>query len=369
MRKRLVAFYLPQFHPIPENDKWWGLGFTEWTNVAKAKPLFDGHYQPQIPADLGFYDLRIPEVREAQAALAKEYGIFGFCYYHYWFNGKRLLERPFEEVLTSGKPDFPFCLCWANENWTRTWDGGDQTVLIEQRYSDEDDINHIRSLIPAFRDARYIRIDNKPVFLLYRASSLPDVKRTTSIWREEAWKSGTGEIYLCKVESMTQERCDPTTEGFDAAVEFQPDVQRFGPPLHRGALRRITNKLGLSNGVYASHYVYEYAQLMRNMLSRHPAPYKRFPGIFPAWDNSARRATQGAIIKNSIPDLYEEWLTTLLRNFEPPTPDENLVFITAWNEWAEGNHLEPCQRWGRGYLEATRNAVRAAENGTKISSS
>ena len=184
MKPRLIAFYLPQFHPIPENDLWWGKGFTEWTNVAKAKPVFRGHYQPQFPADLGFYDLRLPEVREAQADLAREHEIHGFCYYHYWFNGRRLLQRPFEEVLATGKPNFPFCLCWANENWTRVWDGRDRQVLLTQNYNDADDRAHLQALASAFADPRYLRVDNKPLFLVYRAHRLPEPKRTTDVWRE-----------------------------------------------------------------------------------------------------------------------------------------------------------------------------------------
>ena len=195
---RLIAFYLPQFHPIPENDRVWGKGFTEWTNVTKAKPLFRGHYQPHLPADLGFYDLRLPEARQAQAELAQEYGIYGFCYYHYWFNGKRLLQRPFDEVLQSGEPAFPFCLCWANEHWTRAWDGDLNGVTVEQRYSEEDDRNHIHWLLTAFRDRRYIRLNGRPLFLVYRAHDLPSPLRTTTLWREEAQKAGVGELYLCR---------------------------------------------------------------------------------------------------------------------------------------------------------------------------
>ena len=196
---RLIAFYLPQFHPIPENDEWWGKGFTEWTNVVRARPLFPGHYQPHIPADLGFYDLRLPEARQAQADLAREYGIGGFCYYHYWFNGRRLLSQPLDKVLASGKPDFPFCLCWANEDWTRAWDGRDKTILMRQQYCEEDDRQHIRWLVNVFRDKRYIRIGDKPIFLVYRATRIPDPLKTTSIWREEARKMGIGEIFLCRV--------------------------------------------------------------------------------------------------------------------------------------------------------------------------
>jgi lipopolysaccharide biosynthesis protein len=220
---KLITFYLPQYHPVQENNEWWGKGFTEWTNVTKAQPLFSGHYQPQLPADLGFYDLRLPEVRQAQADLAKEYGIHGFCYYHYWFNGRRILERPFNEVLASGKPDFPFCLCWANENWTRTWDGLEKKILLEQNYSEEDDRQHIRSLARAFQDERYIRVGNKPLFLVYKASRIPNPLKTTSIWREEAKKMGIEDLFLCKVESAHGEHGDPTKSGFDAAVEFQPD--------------------------------------------------------------------------------------------------------------------------------------------------
>src|SRR5918911_547953 len=219
---RAIAFYLPQYHPIPENDRWWGKGFTEWTNVARARPLFPGHYQPHLPADLGFYDLRLPETRMVQAELARTHGIEGFCYWHYWFNGRRLLERPFNEVLASGEPDFPFCLAWANENWTRVWNGSERDVLIGQQYNEEDDRQHIRSLLAAFRDERYIRIDGKPVFLVYRAAKIPDPLRTTEVWREEAQKAGVGDLYLCRIESFPDERTDPARLGFDAAVEFHP---------------------------------------------------------------------------------------------------------------------------------------------------
>src|SRR5438034_205774 len=196
MNVRPVAFYLPQFHPIPENDAWWGRGFTEWRNVVRARPLFRGHYQPHVPADLGFCDLRVPETREAQAALARDHGIYGFCYHHYWFNGRQLLSRPFQEVLESGRPDLPFCLCWANEPWTRAWDGNSGEVLVPQEYSDADDRNHIRWLLNAFADPRYIRVEGKPLFLVYQASRLPDLSRTTETWREEAIRAGVGDLYL-----------------------------------------------------------------------------------------------------------------------------------------------------------------------------
>ncbi len=221
MKIRPIAFYLPQYHPIPENDLWWGNGFTEWTNVVKAKPFFNGHYQPHVPGELGYYDLRLPEVRQRQADLARENGIYGFCYYHYWFNGRRILERPFQEVFESGKPDFPFMLCWANENWTRVWDGDEKEILLKQEYDLEDDRRHIQSLIPYFKDPRYIRIQNKPVFAVYKSSLLPLPAKTIEIWREEAANAGL-DLYVCRVDSFGIEGAEYMKAGFDAAIEFQP---------------------------------------------------------------------------------------------------------------------------------------------------
>lgn len=358
-RIRPIAFYLPQFHPVPENDEWWGKGFTEWTNVTKAKPLFKGHYQPHLPADLGFYDLRLPEVREAQAALAKEYGIHGFCYYHYWFNGRRILERPFEEVLASGKPDFPFCLCWANENWTRTWDGRNKEVLLEQKYSDEDDYEHIRYLSKAFRDSRYIRVNGKPVMIVYRVANLPDAKKTSSIWREECRRLGLGEIYLCSVETNAEGQTPPEEYGFDASIEFQPLWKNAGEPERKGFFWRLLQKLRLSERAYSRNNIYDYEELVKKMLAKKKVSHKEFPGVSPSWDNSARRE-KALIIKNATPGAYERWLEKVLSDFKPFSRDENFVFINAWNEWAEAAHLEPCRKWGRGYLEATRRALETA---------
>jgi lipopolysaccharide biosynthesis protein len=363
---RLLAFYLPQFHPIPENDRWWGTGFTEWTNVAKARSLFRGHYQPHIPADLGFCDLRVPEVREAQAALAREYGISGFCYYHYWFNGKRLLNRPFDEVLRSGRPDFPFCLCWANENWTRRWDGYDQEILIGQNHSLGDDREHIHNLFSAFEDRRYIRINGKPLFLVYRTEILPDAERTADVWRAEARAAGIGDLYLVRVESHSKYP-DPRRIGFDAAVEFAPDlaVMPF-PKMHRetwGFQARLENqlrKLRLLPQAYFDHHVYSYDDLVTRSMAKGPQPYTWFRCVTPSWDNSARRAKGATIIHKSSPELYERWLRAMVQTtVNTFNGDERLLFVNAWNEWAEGNHLEPDQRWGRAYLEATRRAVMA----------
>jgi hypothetical protein len=344
---QLISFYLPQFHPIPENDEWWGKGFTEWSNVVRARPLFPGHQQPHLPADLGFYDLRLPEVRQAQADLAREFGIHGFCYYHYWFNGKRLLGRPFDEVLASGQPDLPFCLCWANENWTRRWDGRDKEILIQQRYCEEDDRDHIRWLATAFRDPRYIRVGGRPLFLVYRVSALPNPARTAAEWREEARALGVGELYLCRVESFADDRDDPRTIGFDAGVEFQPDALNLSFPVFQD-----TNK------------IYDYPVTVEQMRQRAATTYPRFPCVMPSWDNSARRKWGAVIFRDSSPRLYEEWLEDVLLKCPTAESGERIVFINAWNEWAEGNHLEPCQRWGHGYLEATRNALLRARRGS-----
>jgi lipopolysaccharide biosynthesis protein len=351
---KLIAFYLPQYHPIPENDEWWGKGFTEWTNVSKAKPLFPGHYQPHLPADLGFYDLRLPEAREAQAELAREYGIYGFCYYHYWFNGKRLLERPFNEVLASGKPDFPFCLCWANENWTRVWDGQNKHILMEQKYCEEDDREHIRSLIKAFKDPRYIKIDGKPIFLIYRSSNLPNPLQTTSIWREEAQKMGIEDLFLCRVESFNDENKSLVKQGFDAAIEFQP---QWKPLLNKTKMWRLGRKLRIWDKVYRENFIFDYAATVEKMLQKPIPSHKYFRCVTPMWDNSARRKDNALILKNSSPDVYEYWLKKVIEQGAASNPEENIVFINAWNEWAEGNHLEPCQKWGRAYLEATLRAV------------
>src|SRR5215207_10633955 len=258
---KTIAFYLPQFHPIPENDVWWGKGFTEWTNVVQARPLFPGHYQPRLPADLGFYDLRLPEVRQAQANLAKEYGIYGFCYFHYWFKGRRILERPFDEVLASGHPDLPFCLCWANHTWTRKWNTQTMGRLIVQEYSEDDDKNHIRWLLRAFQDERYIKIGDRPLLLIYRAQSLPNPLQTITMWKEEAQRMGVAEPYICKVDSLG-DFTDPYDLGFDAAVEFPP---------HRveSQIKRVTGP----EEIYQVNQIFDYEQRAAIHLERPTPPY------------------------------------------------------------------------------------------------
>ena len=352
---RIIAFYLPQYHPIPENDEWWGEGFTEWRNVSKTKPLFSGHYQPHVPADLGYYDLREEETRIAQAELAKTYGIEGFCYYHYWFKGRKLLQRPMEELLESGKPDFPFCICWANESWTRRWDGKDQQLLMEQEYSEEDDRLHIRSLLAVFEDKRYIRVNGKPLFLVYRAENLPDPARTAEIWREEARKAGVEEPYLCLVESFV--KCDPGDINFDAATEFAPDWWNKGPQLKADPELFSHDKDSLGE-VIEDNWVHSYQGLVDTMLDKEVPEYKWFRCVTPSWDNWARMQKGANIFLGSTPEKYKAWLSHVIDStMSRFTGEERIVFINAWNEWAEGNHLEPDQRFGHGYLEATSRAL------------
>jgi lipopolysaccharide biosynthesis protein len=363
---KAIAFYLPQFHPIPENDLWWGKGFTEWTNVVKAKPLYKGHYQPHLPADLGFYDLRLAEAREAQANLAREYGIHGFCFYHYWFNGRRLLERPVNEIVATGRPDFPFCLCWANENWSKRWDGSDDQILVRQVYSESDDTDHIRYLLPILSDPRYITVAGKPMLLVYRARRLPEPLTTTAIWRREAAKAGLPGLFLVRVESFVDETGDPRALGFDVALEFQPSWQllnRMGKLQGRKWWHH--RRLRTAEPAFARHSVYEYDCLVEASIAMIPPPYPFIRGVSPGFDNTSRCRNSGVILAGASPESYERWLSeVVVRNAHSSdtrgSSTEDFIFINAWNEWAEGNHLEPCQKWGRAYLEATRNALRGS---------
>jgi len=345
---RLIAFYLPQFHPIPENDAWWGQGFTEWTNVARATPLFPGHYQPHLPADLGYYDLRVPEVRTQQAELARSYGIHGFCYYYYWFNGRRLLERPLDQMLASGTPDFPFCICWANENWTRRWDGDDLDILIGQIHSPESDARFIRDVIPILRDPRYIHVNGKPLLLVYRASILPEPQRTTEVWREACRAAGIPEIHLVAAQTFGLE--DPVPLGFDAAVEFPP---------HGIKGSRVHDVAGLHPDFKGK--IHEYGEAVEFGVGRPREDYLLHRTVMAAWDNTARRGTFAHVWRHSSPEAYERWLRGVIANSScDPRDRDPVVFINAWNEWAEGAHLEPDRHYGHAYLRATRRALLAA---------
>lgn len=381
MNARLIAFYLPQFHPIPENDEWWGKGFTEWFNVAKARPLFAGHAQPHIPGDLGFYDLRVPETRIAQAELARHYGIEGFCYWHYWFEGKRLLERPFAEVLASGEPSFPFCLAWANESWSRRWLGEEKEILQAQTYSTRDDIAHARWLAKAFSDPRYIRVRERPVFLIYRPRALPEPQRTVETMRTEILRLGIPDPYMVGIDA----HCfgvDLRTFGFDETLAFEPQLgalanfmqegwhlERARSNLHlfqngmsktpheTGAFRRIRRNLNTGRAALGSGdlKLYDDAAARRNMNAI-PRPFPHLPCVYVGWDNSPRRGRSGVIIVKRNAHNFLESLGQKIRLVRARPAEERLVFINAWNEWAEGNHLEPDLEMGHEFLAAVRKA-------------
>ncbi|MEN5235733.1 glycoside hydrolase family 99-like domain-containing protein [Sphingobacterium faecium] len=352
-----IAIYLPQFHPFVENDEWWGKGFTEWTNVTKSQPKFKGHYQPQLPSDLGFYDLRLEETMIAQSELAKKYGIYGFCYYHYWFNGKLLMEQPLEMMLNSKNIDMPFCLCWANENWSRRWDGSDHLVLIEQHYSLQDDLEHIRYLMKFFKDDRYIKIDNKPVLVIYRSELHPQIKEATELWKKEAKDAGFEGLYLMQMENFVK-GVNPEIQGFDAAIEFTPDFSiAKGKVLKREnrikyIIEKYLHKTGIRDSGHFINQVYSYPDLVNDTIAKPPMDYKQFRCVTPSWDNSARRKKDATIFHGSTPEKFGQWVKYVTafteENFKG---DERIFFINAWNEWAEGNHMEPDIKYGKSYLE------------------
>lgn len=343
-RARLIAVYLPQFHPTPENDLWWGKGFTEWTNVAKAKPLFKGHYQPKLPADLGFYDLRVPEVREAQANLARNAGIEGFCYYHYWFGGKRLLERPFQEVVASGKPDFPFCLCWANQTWSGIWHAAPNRILIEQTYpGEEDNKNHFLALLDAFLDKRYMRVGGRPIFTIFRPTELPNATAFISQWQELASQYGLPGFHFIAHVTNSEFGFDYKSAGFDACVSVYTH-RIFDHGKMMGMWKRCLRSLGRPT------FVKPYRDALRCMLegcSKEPDVY---PCAIPNWDNSARSGMRGRVLHESTPELFRKHLREALALVDSRPAEQRLVFLKSWNEWAEGNYLEPDQRFGLEYL-------------------
>lgn len=349
-RVKLVAFYLPQFHPIPENDAWWGKGFTEWHHVASARPHFAGHRQPRAPTDLGYYDLRVAETREAQAGLAGRYGIHGFCYYYYWFDGRRLLDRPLREVFETGRPDAPFCICWANENWTRRWDGRDDDVLVRQQYSMDSNREFIRDVIPLLRDPRYIRYEGRPVLVVYRAAAIPDIEECVEMWRRECRAFGVGEVHLCAVRFW--DLADAHAMGFDASINFPP--HRIDARDSRGRVEGLDPDF--------EGRIYDYPHVARSDIERHRA--ERYgplvhPGLMTAWDNTARRGAAAHIAHDADPLHYGAWLRALLELEAETGRPECLAFVNAWNEWGEGAVLEPDRHHGHGYLEATRSALGA----------
>ncbi|MBX9670737.1 MAG: glycoside hydrolase family 99-like domain-containing protein [Candidatus Obscuribacterales bacterium] len=345
---RLICFYLPQFHPIPENDAAWGKGYTEWRRVVQAKPLFQEHYQPRISSDLGFYDLRLPESQVAQAELAKQYGIAGFCYYYFNLGGgRKLLERPIEQMFKSGKPDFPFCVSWANHHWRANWVGSKEAIAM-QTYSEKDAKSLIDELIPMFRDDRYIKVDSKPLFVVYDSQALPDPIKYTQIWRSAAKAAGFRDLYLCRMEKGVV--VDPQSVGFDAAIEFPPSGVRSATVQFK--------PLDSTNGF--SGNVYDYGQTAFYAVNREEPQFKLFRGLIPSWDNTARRpANDATIFHGSTPEAYQSWLQESISWTKTHhAGDERLIFINAWNEWGESAYLEPDLKNGHAYLQATLDAQR-----------
>jgi hypothetical protein len=347
-KARIIPFYLPQFHPIPENDEWWGKGFTEWTNTAKAKPMFRGHHQPNLPADLGFYDLRNPETRIDQAELAREHGIEGFCYWHYWFSGKQILERPFQEVLESGIPDFPFCLAWANHNWSGIWHGAPGKILLKQTYGGKKDYeSHFYSLLDAFTDPRYIKVENKPLFIVYRSHEFPEVEQFISLWQELAIKEGLEGLYI---PGFSTEPDSLLELGFDACIyDMLPII--FNP---------LRDESGVSQWIRKARnkpIVYPYKKVVQKNFMANNGQITQYPFLFPNWDNTPRSGTGGIVLSDSTPELFRYHVKKILQQVRHREPDKRLVFVKSWNEWAEGNYLEPDMKYNRRYLEVIKEEI------------
>jgi lipopolysaccharide biosynthesis protein len=352
-KARAIALYLPQYHPTAENDVWWGVGFTEWRNVAKAKPLYPGHQQPKLPADLGYYDLRVGETRQAQANLAKEYGIEGFCYYHYWFDGRQMLERPFSEVLNSGEPDFPFCLCWANESWTSVWSGKPRHVLVEQTYpGTEDNTKHFFHLLPAFKDPRYITIEGKPVFFIYRPMSIPARDKFVEEWQRLAIGAGLKGIYFIGINHKTQ-NWSPKANGFDGAVANRlPDTR---PWISRGTpLKWLRYKL---QSWLKYPTIHRYKEALSDPVMDKTPDGDFYPTVIPNWDTTARHGIRGNVIEGSTPALFGKQVRKAVELLSDRPLDKRVIIVKSWNEWAEGNYLEPDQIHGHQYLSALRDQI------------
>jgi len=354
MRVRLIAFYLPQFHPIPENDAWWGPGFTEWTNVARARRRYPGHYQPRIPADLGFYDLRLAETRDAQARLAEQSGIEGFCYFHYWYSGKRILERPFNEVLATGMPRLPFCLCWANHSWSGVWHGAPDRILIEQQYPGEHDHRaHFEVVLAAFRDGRYIRVEGRPLFVVYQPDSIPALGAFVSLWQGLARAAGLPGIHFVGVTFDLAWRAED--HGFDARVpHLLPSVRNWYPWRHpwRKLTTAIRRRFGVPN-------VYRYESVVPRLLPPGLMDSPTYPCVVPNWDNTPRSGASGRVLHGSTPERFDRHLRRAIELTMPLPPERRIVFVKSWNEWAEGNYLEPDLRYGHAYLDVIAKAVTA----------
>jgi lipopolysaccharide biosynthesis protein len=353
LKARAIAFYLPQFFPIPENDRWWGPGFTEWTNAAKARPLFRGHVQPTLPADLGFYDLRVPETRQAQSDLARDYGVEAFAYWHYWFGeGDRILDRPFREVLESGSPEVSFCLAWANQSWTGIWHAAGDQVLKHQRYpGPDDDQRHFDAILPAFRDARYLRVDGRPVFYVFRPEELPDAAAFVDRWQSMARTAGLEGLYLVAEASdllgQGARYVTAAADGFDAAVYMRLPVR---------VTRATTFRMRLRRKLRGGPEVWPYAD---DIVGTYPLDAHTQPCVYPNWDNTPRSGRRGLAVTGASPAQFQRNVEGAVQLLQDRPAEERLLWVKSWNEWAEGNHLEPDLREGHGWLQALRAGLTA----------
>jgi hypothetical protein len=352
-KARLIAFYLPQYHPIPENDEWWGKGFTEWISVAQAKPLFKGHEQPILPGELGFYDLRVSEVRSAQAELAREHGIEGFCYWHYWLGGgKRLLEMPFNEVLKSGEPDFPFCLAWANHDWKGVFFGAKGRSLLNQEYPGKQDyIDHFYAMLDAFRDKRYIEVNGKKLFYILHPGQIPDCNLFIKIWDELAIKEGLKGFHFVGA------GIEPKNKGLyslDAVATLRHRIIEQELPRQKMLYRLKLKMFQLKRRNYK---VFPYKEALKFFLKPGTCPIEEYPSIVANWDTTARLREDAAILQDSTPELFRIHVRQLLNQVKHKPIEENIVFIKSWNEWAEGNYIEPDRKNGRAYLEVIKEEI------------
>ena len=377
MKPRIIGLYLPQYHPIPENDEWWGKGFTEWNNVVKAKPLFRGHYQPHLPADLGFYDLRLPEVREQQAELAREAGLEGFCYYHYWFgNGKQLLQRPFEEVLASGKPDFPFCLCWANHDWTsKTWEKGSNlrrdTMIMKMEYSREDYVRHFNYLLPAFRDPRYIKVDGKPLFAVWAPRKILGGREFIDLWQKLAQENGLKGIHFVGQTDNTGKALSGKKANYysaDMAKDYYKSVldMGFDAVMSQGYRRAVALAQGRAKmmlkllsfiSFMPTYSTIDYGRLMDNYYVEEDRWENVYPTLLPQWDRTPRAGLKTEIVTGTSPEKFQHYTEQAIRLIANKQPEHQILFLKAWNEWGEGDYVEPDEKFGHGWLQAIRNAI------------
>lgn len=362
MKARVIAMYLPQYHPIPENDRSWGAGFTEWRNVVQAKPLFKGHYQPKLPADLGFYDLRVPETRQAQADMAREAGIEGFMYWHYWLgNGRMLLERPFQEVLASGKPDFPFCLGWANHSWTtKTWTKGSvlskDSMIMEQLYPGaEDYINHFNYVLPAFKDKRYITVDGKPIFVVFDPLAMPDISGFIDLWHRLAIEAGLKGIHFVGLRSGRKSTVEAVKiMGFDAVNErnmWDAEAKIAGSRIKR----RLQSLFALKLGVKLTKF--EYRDIVKYINNENCLREDVYPTILPGYDRTARSGRQAVIYHNATPEYFREHVRDTLEYVKDKANEHKIVFLKSWNEWGEGNYMEPDLKYGHQFLDALKEEL------------